>query len=104
MEGNRANVIASDGGRVTVSLKQTAIDTQFVEFEGTVEAPNQLRETDRAYFGGNFGKLCTTFFYIKFGLCGFLHVLKSRVQSTKIWRSGFVQGAGIDECWFVVQI
>ncbi|KAK9918071.1 hypothetical protein WJX75_000944 [Coccomyxa subellipsoidea] len=54
VEGNRANVIASDGGRVTVSLKQTAIDTQFVEFEGTVEAPNQLRETDRAYFGGNF--------------------------------------------------
>lgn len=39
-----------------VSLKQTAVDTQFVEFEGTVEAPNQLRETDRAYFGGNFGK------------------------------------------------
>lgn len=39
-----------------MSLKQTAVDTLFVEFEGTVEAPNQLRETDRAYFGGNFGK------------------------------------------------
>ncbi|EIE19603.1 hypothetical protein COCSUDRAFT_67716 [Coccomyxa subellipsoidea C-169] len=54
VEGNRANVVTSDGGRVIVSLKQTAVDTQFVEFEGTVEAPDQLRETDRAYFGGNF--------------------------------------------------
>ncbi|BDA46640.1 probable replication protein A 14 kDa subunit B [Coccomyxa sp. Obi] len=54
VEGNRASVVAADGGRVVVSLKQTAVDTQFVEFEGTVEAPNQLRETDRAYFGGNF--------------------------------------------------
>ena len=83
VEGNRANVIASDGGRVTVSLKQTAIDTQFVEFEGTVEAPNQLRETDRAHFGGNFGELCTIFFYIQSGTCGYLHALMSRVQCIK---------------------
>lgn len=61
MEGNKANVVASDGGRVVISLKQTAVDTQFVEFEGMVEAPNQLRETDRAYFGGSFGNSCSIY-------------------------------------------
>lgn len=72
VEGNRANVVTSDGGRVIVSLKQTAVDTQFVEFEGTVEAPNQLRETDRAYFGGNFGKWLAITILQKFSACPFL--------------------------------
>lgn len=59
VEGNRANVLTADGGRVMVALKQAAVDTQYVEFEGVVEAPNQLKETDRAYFGSNFGEgLC----------------------------------------------
>jgi hypothetical protein len=56
VEGTRANVLTADGGHVVVALKQTAVDTQFVEFEGVVDAPNQLREVDRAYFGNSFGQ------------------------------------------------
>lgn len=55
VEGNKAEATTSDGGRVFINLKQSAVDTDFVEFQGTVEGPNQLRETDRSYFGANFG-------------------------------------------------
>jgi hypothetical protein len=55
VEGNLAQATTSDNAQVTVHLKQQNVETQFVEFQGTVEAPNQLRETDRTYFGANFG-------------------------------------------------
>ena len=55
VEGNKAHASTSDGAQVIIHLKQPAVDTEYVEFAGTVEAPNQLRETDRAYFGGKFG-------------------------------------------------
>lgn len=55
VEGNQAQATTSDNAQVTVHLKQQNVETQFVEFQGTVEAPNQLRETDRTYFGANFG-------------------------------------------------
>jgi hypothetical protein len=53
---NRAHVLTSDGGKVIVALKTAACDTTFMEFEGIVDAPNQLREEARCEFGGNFGE------------------------------------------------
>ena len=53
---NRAHVLTSDGGKVIVALKATAFDSTYVEFEGIVDAPNQLREEARCEFGSNFGK------------------------------------------------
>src|SRR5579875_591948 len=59
---NRAHVLTSDGGKVIVALKTAACDTTYMEFEGIVDAPNQLREEARCEFGGNFGvALCCTF-------------------------------------------
>jgi len=60
---NRAHVLTSDGGKVIVALKTAACDTTYMEFEGIVDAPNQLREEARCEFGGNFDmatydKLC----------------------------------------------
>ncbi|CAL5228165.1 g11246 [Coccomyxa viridis] len=51
---NRAHVVTSDGGRVTVALKTATFDSSFVEFEGIVDAPNQLREEARCEFGSSF--------------------------------------------------
>jgi hypothetical protein len=53
---NRAHVLTSDGGKVMVALKTATCDTTYMEFEGVVDAPNQLREEARCEFGGNFGK------------------------------------------------
>ena len=53
---NRAHVLTSDGGKVIVALKATAFDSTFVEFEGIVDAPNQLREEARCEFGSSFGE------------------------------------------------
>ena len=53
---NRAHVLTSDGGKVIVALKTAACDTTYMEFEGIVDAPNQLREEARCEFGGNFGE------------------------------------------------
>ena len=53
---NRAHVLTSDGGKVIVALKATAFDSTFVEFEGIVDAPNQLREEARCEFGSSFGR------------------------------------------------
>lgn len=53
---NRAHVVTSDGGRVTVALKTATFDSSFVEFEGIVDAPNQLREEARCEFGSSFGE------------------------------------------------
>ena len=55
VEAGQAHATTSDGAQVIIHLKQPAVETEYVEFAGTVEAPNQLRETDRAYFGGKFG-------------------------------------------------
>lgn len=49
-------MLTSDGGKVIVALKATAFDSTYVEFEGVVDAPNQLREEARCEFGSNFGK------------------------------------------------
>ena len=54
---NRAHVVTSDGGRVTVALKTATFDSSYVEFEGIVDAPNQLREEARCEFGSSFGEL-----------------------------------------------
>lgn len=56
VHANRAHVLTSDGGRVTVALKSASFDSAFVEFEGIVDAPNQLREEARCEFGSSFGK------------------------------------------------
>ena len=42
---------------MTVALKTAAFDSSFVEFEGIVDAPNQLREEARCEFGSSFGEL-----------------------------------------------
>ena len=55
-QNNRAHVLTSDGGKVVVALKSNAIDSAFVEFEGIVDAPNQLREEARCEFGSSFGE------------------------------------------------
>ena len=49
-------MLTSDGGKVIVALKATAFDSTYVEFEGIVDAPNQLREEARCEFGSNFGE------------------------------------------------
>ena len=49
-------MVTSDGGRVTVALKTATFDSAYVEFEGIVDAPNQLREEARCEFGSSFGK------------------------------------------------
>ena len=56
---NRAHVVTSDGGRVIVALKTATFDSSFVEFEGIVDAPNQLREEARCEFGSSFGEPLT---------------------------------------------
>lgn len=53
---NRAHVVTSDGGRVTVALKTATFDSSYVEFEGIVDAPDQLREEARCEFGSSFGE------------------------------------------------
>ncbi len=51
-----ATVLAADGGKVQVRLSRPAdFDSSFVEFIGTVEAPNQITELDRTSFGNTFG-------------------------------------------------
>ena len=51
-----ATVLAADGGKVQVRLSRPAdFDSSFVEFIGTVEAPNQIAELDRTSFGNTFG-------------------------------------------------
>ena len=39
-----------------MALKTATFDTAYVEFEGIVDAPNQLREEARCEFGSSFGK------------------------------------------------
>ena len=54
--GNFATVLAADGGKVKVKLARPAdFDSTFVEFVGTVDAPNQISEIDRTSFGNTFG-------------------------------------------------
>ena len=54
--GNFATVLAADGGKVKVKLARPAdFDSTFVEFVGTVDAPNQISEMDRTSFGNTFG-------------------------------------------------
>ena len=56
MANNFATVLAADGGKVTVKLSRPAdFDSSFVEFIGTVDAPNQITEVDRTSFGNTFG-------------------------------------------------
>ena len=51
-----ATVLAADGGKVQVRLSRPAdFDSSFVEFIGTVEAPNQIAELDRTSLGNTFG-------------------------------------------------
>ncbi|KAK9840780.1 hypothetical protein WJX81_004322 [Elliptochloris bilobata] len=52
---NFATVLAADGGKVKVKLSRPAdFDSSFVEFIGTVDAPNQITEIDRTSFGNTF--------------------------------------------------
>lgn len=54
--GNFATVLAADGGKVKVKLARPAdFDSTFVEFVGTVDAPNQISEIDRTSYGNTFG-------------------------------------------------
>ena len=39
-----------------MALKTATFDSSYVEFEGIVDAPNQLREEARCEFGSSFGE------------------------------------------------
>jgi len=56
VQGQFASVLAADGGKVNVKLARPPdFDSSFVEFVGTVDAPNQITELDRTSFGNTFG-------------------------------------------------
>jgi len=56
VQGQFASVLAADGGKVNVKLARPPdFESSFVEFVGTVDAPNQITELDRTSFGNTFG-------------------------------------------------
>lgn len=56
VQGHFASVLAADGGKVNVKLARPPdFESTFVEFVGTVDAPNQITELDRTSFGNTFG-------------------------------------------------
>ena len=56
LTGNQLAVKAADEGVVTVLLAGAAPQSQYAEFEGTVESPNTLREESHTDFGAAFGE------------------------------------------------
>lgn len=59
LQNNVATVKAADGGTVHVELVNgPSFEGRFVEFDGFVQSPSQMKEVSRTSHGSSFGVPC----------------------------------------------